>query len=78
MPDKVQKAIDLLRLLNMTHRTTHIARDLSGGEKQRVVMARQLAKNPCSSWRTSPPGHGRTADSFQRLVKYVHDKGYAW
>ena len=78
VPDKVQKAIDLLDFVNMTHRTTHIARDLSGGEKQRVVMARQLAKNPLFFLADEPTGtlDPYTADIVhKRLVKYVHDRG---
>ena len=77
-PDKVQKAIELLDFVNMTHRTTHIARDLSGGEKQRVVMARQLARDPLFFLADEPTG---TLDPYtaeivhQRLVKYVRDKG---
>ena len=39
-------SLELLEMVQMNHRITHIARDLSGGEKQRVVLARQLAKNP--------------------------------
>jgi methyl coenzyme M reductase system subunit A2 len=44
--EKVDRAIDLLKYVDLTHRTMHIARDLSGGEKQRCVLARQLAKDP--------------------------------
>ena len=73
---KIDKTIELLDFVNMTHRTTHIARDLSGGEKQRVVMARQLAKNPLFFLADEPTG---TLDPFtanlvhERLVKYVRD-----
>ena len=78
MPEKqkIDKTIELLDFVNMTHRTTHIARDLSGGEKQRVVMARQLAKNPLFFLADEPTG---TLDPFtanlvhERLVKYVRD-----
>lgn len=77
-PDKVQRAIELLEFVNMTHRTTHIARDLSGGEKQRIVMARQLAKNPLFFLADEPTGtlDPYTADIVhKRLVKYVRDRG---
>ena len=73
---KIDKTIELLDFVNMTHRTTHIARDLSGGEKQRVVMARQLAKNPLFFLADEPTG---TLDPFtanlvhERLVKYVRE-----
>ncbi|MBQ2762408.1 MAG: methyl coenzyme M reductase system, component A2 [Candidatus Methanomethylophilaceae archaeon] len=75
-PEKVNKAIELLDFVNMTHRTTHIARDLSGGEKQRVVMARQLAKDPIFFLADEPTG---TLDPYtanlvhERLVKYVRE-----
>ncbi len=74
--EKVAKAIELLEFVNMTHRTTHIARDLSGGEKQRIVMARQLAKNPIFFLADEPTG---TLDPYtanvvhERLVQYVRD-----
>jgi methyl coenzyme M reductase system subunit A2 len=53
---KIQRAIELLQMVNMTHRTTHIARDLSGGEKQRCVLARQLARDPILFLADEPTG----------------------
>lgn len=54
--DNVNKAINLLKMTRMEHRITHIARDLSGGEKQRIVLARQLAKNPMLFLADEPTG----------------------
>ena len=54
--DNVNKAINLLKMTRMEHRITHVARDLSGGEKQRIVLARQLAKNPMLFLADEPTG----------------------
>lgn len=75
---RTRRAIELLELVNMTHRTTHIARDLSGGEKQRVVMARQLAKNPLFFLADEPTGtlDPTTAETVhQGLIDYVKGHG---
>ncbi|WP_400238930.1 methyl coenzyme M reductase system, component A2 [Methanomethylophilus alvi] len=73
---RVEKAISLLEFVNMAHRTMHIARDLSGGEKQRIVMARQLAKDPLFFLADEPTG---TLDPYtaeivhNKLVEYVKE-----
>jgi len=54
--------------VKLEHRITHIARDLSGGEKQRVVLARQLAKKPVIFLADEPTG---TLDP--KTAKLVHD-----
>ncbi|MHA1297891.1 MAG: methyl coenzyme M reductase system, component A2 [Candidatus Helarchaeota archaeon] len=50
------KAALLLSKVNLTHRSMHIARDLSGGEKQRVVFAMSLARNPLLFLADEPTG----------------------
>lgn len=78
--ERTELALEILEFVGMTHRTTHIARDLSGGEKQRIVLARQIARKPLFLLADEPTG---TLDPYtakiihDRLVKYVDDKGIA-
>ncbi|MGB9937721.1 MAG: methyl coenzyme M reductase system, component A2 [Methanobacterium sp.] len=66
--ESMYMAIDLLETTQMTHRITHIARDLSGGEKQRVVLARQIAKEPMVFLADEPTG---TLDP--KTAELIHD-----
>ena len=84
MPDNVEyeeglyAALELLEMVQMNHRITHIARDLSGGEKQRVVLARQLAKNPMMFLADEPTGtlDPQTAVKLHNTLKEgVKDEG---
>ncbi|MCD7781283.1 MAG: methyl coenzyme M reductase system, component A2 [Methanosphaera sp.] len=77
-PENVNKAIDLLKMTRMEHRITHTARDLSGGEKQRIVLARQLAKNPMIFLADEPTGtlDPKTAELIHSaLLDGVKNKG---
>ena len=43
---RIEKAKELLELVDMGERMTHLPNELSGGQKQRVLISRALAKKP--------------------------------
>lgn len=76
--ESTYRALELLEMAQMTHRITHIARDLSGGEKQRVVLARQLAKDPIIFLADEPTGtlDPKTAELIhEALIEGVKEEG---
>jgi len=51
-----KEAMYYLRMVGLENKAHHLATILSGGEKQRLLIARQLAKNQRSfSWMSLPP-----------------------
>lgn len=52
-----KRALELLSFLNLSHRITHKPNQLSGGEKQRVAIARSLINNPKVIFADEPTGN---------------------
>ncbi|OFV65987.1 MAG: ABC transporter, ATP binding protein [Candidatus Syntrophoarchaeum butanivorans] len=74
---RVAKIMELLNRVELVHRSLHIARDLSGGEKQRVVLARHLALDPIALYADEPTGtlDPITADTVHRVLRQEIERG---
>ncbi len=74
--DAEKRAKELLGFLGLSHRLTHKPAELSGGEQQRVAVARALINNPSVIFADEPSGNLDTANKqdLHRLFFQLRDQ----
>ena len=70
------KAKELLDFLGLSHRYHHKPNELSGGEQQRVAVARALVNNPSIIFADEPSGNldSESAENLHQLFFELRDK----
>ena len=72
---RIERAKELLELVDMGERMTHLPNELSGGQKQRVAIARALANDPSIILADEPTGalDSETGRLVMDLFHKVHE-----
>lgn len=75
-PEAEKRAKELLDFLGLSHRSTHKPNELSGGEQQRVAVARALINNPKVIFADEPSGNldSESAENLHDLFFKLRDE----
>ena len=74
--EAIERAEQLLEYLNLSNRKTHKPSELSGGEQQRVAVARALINQPAVVLADEPSGNldSKSAEELHKLFSRLRDE----
>ncbi len=75
--NRLKRAKNLLEMVGLSHRLDHKPSEMSGGEQQRVAIARSLSNNPSIVLADEPTGNVDTAsgNKIMRILEEINKQG---